>query len=92
MTDEDEIVSRSLFRCDAMTLAVLPNVALVASHGMRTVIEVISMHTASGAVEIPFVIVFLVLLEISLKLFFLRPDLSFRLALGAFYAVVFALL
>jgi hypothetical protein len=92
MTDKHEIVSRSLFRGEAMTLTVLPHIAFVASHRVGTVIEIVSMHTTSSAVEIPFVIVFLVLLKISLKLFFLRPDLSFRLAFRTLCALVLVVL
>ena len=92
MADEHEIVSGSLLWCEAMTLAVLPHITLVAGHGVGTIVEVVSMHTTSSAVEIPFVVVFLILLKISLKLFFMRSNLSFRLAFRALYAVVFGVL
>ena len=92
MTDENEIVPSSLLRRDAMTLAVLPDIALVAGHRMGTIVEIVSVHTTSGAIEVPFVIVFLTLLQVSLELFFLRPDLPFRLAFRALCAVVFTVL
>ena len=92
MTNEHEIVSCSLLRCKAMTLAVLPHITLVAGHGMSTIIEVVSMHTTSSTVEVPLIIVLLALLKISLKLFLLRPDLSFRLALRALCAVILVVL
>jgi len=92
MADEHEIVSGSLLWCEAMTLAVLPHITLVAGHGVGTIVEVVSVHTTSSAVEIPFVIVFLVLLKISLKLFLLRPNLSFRLALRTLRTVIVGVL
>ena len=92
MTNEHEIVSCSLLRCKAMTLAVLPHITLVASHGMGTIIEIVSMHTTSSTVEVPLIIVLLALLKISLKLFLLRSDLSFRLAFRALCAVVLVVL
>ena len=70
-----------------MTLAVLPHITLVASHGMGTIIEIVSMHTTSSTVEVPLIIVLLALLKISLKLFLLRSDLSFRLAFRALSAL-----
>jgi hypothetical protein len=92
VTDKHEIVARSLLWCEAMTLTVLPHIALVAGHRVGAVVKIVSMHTTSSAVEVPFVIVFLSLLEISLKLFLLRPDLSFRLAFRALCALVLVVL
>jgi hypothetical protein len=92
MANEHEIVSCSLLWCEAMTLAVLPHITLVAGHGMGTIVEIVSVHTTSSAVEIPFVVVFLILLKISLKLFLLRPNLSFRLAFRTLRAIIVGVL
>lgn len=59
-----------------MTLAVLPDIALVASDAMRTVIEILAVHTAFRAVEVPFVIFLCEICQFFLQLFPLRLGLA----------------
>lgn len=78
MADEHEVITLSLRRSEAMTLAMLPHIAFLAGHGVSSVIEVLAVHATLGAVEVPFSLVFLIFLKIPLKLLPLSFHLAFR--------------
>jgi hypothetical protein len=81
MADEDKVIPLGLLWSEAMARAMLPHVTFLAGHRVCSIVEVLSVHSTLGAVEVPVAFVFLVLLEILLKLFALRLQLSLRLTL-----------
>jgi hypothetical protein len=91
-TDEAEVFLLGLLGREAMTFAVLPDVAPVAGHTMCSVIEVLTMHTTDRAVEEPVAFFLGKLLQLLLELLLLRDTLSLRHALGFSDRVVFWIL
>jgi hypothetical protein len=89
MADEHEVVSLGLLRSEAMAFAMLPHVTLLAGHRMGSVVQVLAMHATFGAIEIPFAVVVLVLLEISLELLTLCLHLPFGLAFRVLCVCIF---
>lgn len=75
--DEAEVLLFSLLRCEAMALAVLPDVAPVASHAMCPVIQVLAMHSADRAVKEPVAFFLGELFQFLLVLLLLSDTLAF---------------
>jgi len=72
MADENEVITLGLLWSEAVARTMLPHVALLTCHRVSSIVEVLSVHSALGTVEVPFAFVVLVLLEVSLELFALR--------------------
>lgn len=51
-----ELVLLGLLFAHAMTSTMLPNITFVAGHAMGTVVKVLAVHTADGAVKVPRVV------------------------------------
>ena len=73
-----EVVSLCLLLGDAVASAVLPDVALLASNAVGTVVKILTMHATNRAIEEPVVLLLLKLIEFLLPLF----HVGFELALG----------
>lgn len=73
-----------LLLIEAVTGAVLPHIATLASKRVRTIIEVFTMKTTDSAVKEPVAIVFCKLLKLLLVLLALRLELSLGQTLAVF--------
>jgi hypothetical protein len=89
MADEHEVVPLGLLRSEAMAFAMLPHVALFASHRVGSVVQILAMHATLGTVEIPFAVVVLVFFKIFLELLTLCLHLPFGLTFRVLCVCVF---
>lgn len=82
VTDEGEAFLLGLLGSEAVALAVLPDVALVAGHTVATVIKILAVHATHRAVESPLTFFLFQLLELLLVLLLLRQALTLGDALS----------
>lgn len=73
-----EVVTFGIRLLDAVTCRVLPDVALLTGDAMCAVVEILTVHTAHGAVKDPLVLLLGQLVEFSLPAFHLQFEVAFR--------------
>jgi hypothetical protein len=73
-----EILPLSLLLADPMASTMLPDIALIARHAVGTVVEVLTMHTAHGAIKVPRIVLLLQVLKILLPFLHIRLELTLR--------------
>lgn len=73
-----EIVSFGLLLADSVTSAVLPDVTPLTSNSMLSIVKVLTVHAANGAVEKPFVLLLLKPFKIPLPTFHVPLEFTLR--------------
>jgi hypothetical protein len=89
MADENKVVPLGLLRSEAMAFAMLPYIALLTSHRVGAVVQILAVHATFGAVEVPFAVIVLVVFQIPLELLTLCLHLPFGLTFRVLCVCIF---